>query len=146
MDFITDFYNIFLTRNPKKMIASYIKEVSKITLKDTGYKEQYLLLENLVNQNKHPVVVDSKQLLKDPKDTLKKICIYCKIPFSKKMLQWRKGPIKEDGIWSKYWYKNVHNSTGFIPYNNKKIELPSKYNLLLKQCNKYYNLMLKHSL
>ena len=36
------------------------------------------------------------------------------------MLSWDRGGIKEDGIWAKYWYENVHKSQGFKP--NKKMD------------------------
>jgi len=29
------------------------------------------------------------------------------------MLSWAPGPRPEDGVWAKYWYKSVINSTGF---------------------------------
>ena len=42
------------------------------------------------------------------------------------MLQWEKGARIEDGIWAKYWYKNIHNSSGFLPYTEKTISLNKK--------------------
>ena len=30
------------------------------------------------------------------------------------MLNWDRGGIKEDGVWAKYWYENVHKSEGFL--------------------------------
>ena len=35
------------------------------------------------------------------------------------MLNWDRGGIKEDGVWAKYWYENVHNSEGFL--KNKQV-------------------------
>ena len=37
------------------------------------------------------------------------LCDFSEIKFHSKMLSWKKGGIAEDGIWAKYWYKNVHN-------------------------------------
>jgi len=146
MGFLSNFYNIFLTRDPKLMIASYIKKAPHVSLKDTGYKDQYELLKMLIDKSSNPIVIDSNRLLKNPENILKKLCAHCEIPFSKRMLYWNKGPIKEDGMWAKYWYKNVHNSTGFIPYQKKEVTTNSKYIPLVKECNYYYKSMLEHSL
>ena len=56
------------------------------------------------------------------------------------MLSWPKGGISEDGVWAKYWYENVHNSTGFKEYNSQEeIQLPVKYNSLYKEASFYYD-------
>ena len=63
----------------------------------------------------------------------------------KKMLKWKTGPIKEDGIWSKYWYHTVHKSSGFIPYKAKP-ELPKTLLKLYNNCRPYYKNLLKNAL
>ena len=55
------------------------------------------------------------------------------------MLKWKKGPKIEDGVWAKYWYKNVHKSTGFINKNYNTIKLSYKNTKLLQSCLPYYN-------
>ena len=81
----------------------------------------------------------------NPKKILKLLCKQLSIPYSKFMLNWEKGPIKEDGIWAKYWYHGVHNSEGFLPYKKKKY-FPYKFNDLLNQCQPYYKFLLNHAL
>jgi len=144
--FTKKFYNVFLTRNPKMMIASFIKKIPNISIRDTGYKDQYDLLLLLLKLNKKPIVIDSKSLLINPQKTLTKLCKHLKIPFYNSMLTWEKGGIKEDGIWAKNWYENVHNSTEFSSYENKVKILPKEYNYLVDECNYYYNKLLKYSL
>ena len=56
------------------------------------------------------------------------------------MLSWPKGGIDEDGVWAKYWYENVHNSTGFNESTSREeIQLPIKFNSLFKEASFYYN-------
>ena len=146
INFTKQFYNVFLTRNPKMMIASLIKKIPNINIRDTGYKDQYDLLVSLLKLNKKPIVIDSKNILINPKKTLTKLCKHLKIPFYNSMLTWEKGGIKEDGIWAKKWYENAHNSTGFYSYENKVKNFPKKYNSLVDECSYYYNKLLKYSL
>ena len=124
------------------MITSFIQQIPTPTLQDVAYKYQYELLEN----GKDSVVIDSKDLLSDPKTYLKKFCNKINIPFSEQMLKWSKGPIKEDGVWAKYWYTSVHNSTEFQPYKRKEAQVPEDLKELLEECNYYYNELVKYKL
>ena len=55
------------------------------------------------------------------------------------MLEWERGPKEEDGVWAKYWYDNVHESTGFKRMNSKDLELPQHLEGLYMECLNYYN-------
>ena len=57
------------------------------------------------------------------------------------MLRWKKGGREEDGIWAKYWYKNLHDSTGFLKYEKKKIILSTRNEKLAKDCLSYYEFL-----
>ena len=39
--------------------------------------------------------------------------------FSEKMVKWPKGKRKSDGVWAKYWYGNVENSSGLNHFTKK---------------------------
>ena len=54
------------------------------------------------------------------------------------MLNWPKGSRDTDGIWGKYWYNNVINSTGFNPYTLKNSEVPDEYKSIYKESLKLY--------
>ena len=140
IDFAKNWYNIILTRSPKKSIASFSKVIRNPTLQDLGYKLQYELAKEFQRNKIEFYLLHAEDLLMNPEKHLKKICTFSKIKFSKKMLSWPKGGIVEDGVWAKYWYENVHNSTGFKESNSQaEIQLPVKYNSLYKEANFYYN-------
>jgi len=145
-EFLLDVTNIIFIRNPKEIIASYSKVIPNPTIQDIGLKQQYELYLMLEKKGKVPIVLDSKFLVKDPSFMLRKLCVVLEIPFDAKMLRWKKGSRKEDGVWAKYWYKSVHNSTGFIPYNRKNIKLTRKNKVLLKECLPYYNFLTTKSI
>jgi len=89
------------------------------TITDLGYAKQIEVLNFLVDRGKPPVVLESKELLNNPKAILTKLCDAVGIPFEEAMLSWEKGARPEDGSWAEHWYHSVHNSTGFAPYKEK---------------------------
>ena len=145
-EFLSVVTNILFIRNPEKIINSYNKIIRNPKMKDIGVKQQYELYLDLEKRGKKPIVLDSKYLLQDPKLILKKVCALLEIPFDKAMLKWEKGVRKEDGVWAKYWYTNVHNSTGFIPYIKKKINLKESNLELAQQCKPYYEFLTAKSI
>ena len=66
--------------------------------------------------------------------------------FSTNMLKWEPGPRKEDGIWAKYWYKNVHKSTGFQKKPTPDEELSPEMENLLKEARYFYQIMNQHAI
>jgi hypothetical protein len=62
------------------------------------------------------------------------------------MLSWKPGKRDTDGIWAKYWYKNVENSTSFHPYKPKLEVVPERLGDVYKECIEYYQLLHEHRL
>lgn len=141
--FTKDGYNVILTRDPKRMIASFSKVIENPSMKDIGYDDQ-LSLANYFKQNDISfIVVDSKDILMDPASKLKEICQFAGIPFEEQMLHWQKGARKEDGVWAKFWYANVHNSEGFLEYKETTTDLPSNQIALYNDALVSYNSLIK---
>ena len=138
--------NIIFIRNPEEIIASYSKIISNPKLEDIGLKQQYELYLSLEEQGNSPIVLNSKQLLQNPELMLNKLCNILEISFDQKMLRWKKGERKEDGIWAKHWYANIHNSTGFLPYAEKEIKLSASNVILAKKCKPYYEFLIAKSI
>ena len=131
--YLEDMHNIFLIRDPKQLIASFAQVIEHPTLQDIGLKHEADLLDYVTENGTYPaMVIDSNDVLKDPEMGLSNICKQLGIPFENQMLSWDKGAIPEDGTWAKYWYKNVHNSTGFTKQKTSERPLP-------KQCQALYN-------
>ncbi|MDT0559472.1 sulfotransferase family protein [Ichthyenterobacterium sp. W332] len=144
--FMTKTINIILTRNPKEMLPSFDKVISNPHIDDVGYKLHVNLLNYFKNNTIEYVILDSKRVLLNPEEVLKKLCDAVDIPFYKTMLHWDKGARSEDGIWAKHWYSNIHNSTGFIPYKPKTEPFPNHLKPLLKECQPYYEQLLEEAL
>lgn len=138
LGFLSKTVNVLLTRDPFDMLPSYAVWVEKPTLQDVGYKAHIDLLEYLQSIGQNPPVLDSKQILLNPKKVLGELCERIGIPFQEAMLSWKAGARPEDGSWAKYWYKSVHESTGFGKYVQKSEPFPEALKPLLDECLPYY--------
>lgn len=144
--FLEDTINIILTRDPKEMLPSYAKQVKNPSMRDVGYAQHLELLQYLQERESEFVVLTSKSVLVDPPGTLRKLCDSIGIPFDEAMLSWEKGARPEDGVWAKYWYDSVHQSTGFKPYQPKTEPFPEALNPLLEKCRPIYEKLVKYAI
>lgn len=141
------FIHIFLIRDPEEMLTSFIKTIPEPSLRDTAYKEQYEIFRYVTRELDHePIVIDSRELLLNPEGVLAAVCEKAGIDFDPAMLSWQKGPIPEDGVWAKYWYNNVHKSTGFKAYKPKDEEVPDRLKSLLEECRFYYEKLFEYAI
>ncbi|HIE72732.1 MAG TPA: sulfotransferase family protein [Flavobacteriales bacterium] len=145
-EFLSEVMNIIFIRNPEEIITSYSKVIPNPKMKNIGVKQQYELYLSLEERGKTPIVLDSKYLLQNPELILSELCSLLGISFDEKMLKWEKGARKEDGIWASYWYKNIHNSTGFLPYAEKEITLTNSNAELAEECLPYYEFLTAKSI
>tara|TARA_B100001287_G_scaffold105441_1_gene88659 strand:- start:542 stop:1207 length:666 start_codon:yes stop_codon:yes gene_type:complete len=138
--------NIILTRNPIEMLPSFDKVISNPKIDDVGYKAHVDLLNYMDSYKLDYVVLDATFLLKNPERVLRKLCKACGIAFDPTMLEWTSGSRPEDGVWAKYWYQNVHRSTGFQPYTEKSDPFPKHLLPLLKECERFYSVLVSKAL
>lgn len=130
--------NIFLVRHPKEVISSFAKVMAEPSLQDIGLAAQTKYLKLLLEHGQQPVVLDMEQLLLDPDKAIGWLCDQLGLPNQKEMLSWPDGPRPEDGVWAKYWYHSVHQSTGFGPYHQKDITLPKKLQKVYEEALTHY--------
>jgi len=113
------------------------------SVEELGYPQQYEIINFLKKKDKSFTVIDSKELLNNPKKSLSDWCQKINIKFDKSMLKWRKGNHINDGIWWESWYDNVINSTKFHEYEKKDINIENKYDSIYNESMKYYNYLKK---
>jgi hypothetical protein len=136
--FLDSVTNVLLIRDPTEMLPSLAKQLSSPTLRDTGLREQAIILDSILARGEEPIVLDARELLLDPPGVLRRACAGLGIPFEEAMLSWPAGPKPEDGVWAKHWYQNVHASTGFAPYKPPKDPFPPRLETLLNECLPLY--------
>ncbi len=119
LDWTRGFRHAFLVRDPRHIVASYVKSRPDVTLKDLGLERQLEIFQMVADRGgKAPPVIDTAEVQAAPKDTLMRLCTALDIPFDAAMLSWPKGPRETDGVWAPWWYAGVEQSTGFASPND----------------------------
>lgn len=140
-DFFKQTVNVLLIRDPEQMLPSLAQNLANPILRDTSLGIQTELYQQLRDLGQDPPVLDAKQLLLNPRHVLSQLCDRLGIPFEEAMLSWAPGPRPYDGVWAKYWYQNVHRSTGFEPYREKQEPFPPRLLPLLEECRPHYAML-----
>lgn len=146
LDFLSKTFNLLLIRDPKEVLLSYSKVIEQPVLSDIGIQQSHDLFHFLVRKNYHCLIVDAKRVLKDPGQQLAAICENVGLDFQPAMLRWVAGARPEDGVWAKYWYKNVHQSTGFAPFEEQVQPLPAHLEKIYEAAKPYYDFLHEHAL
>ena len=145
MEWISLFKNCFLIRDPASVIVSYLKIFDIENADLLGFRKQKEIFDYVYRlSGVIPVVVDAHDIIKDPKKMIEKICIRLGIPFLDTMLSWERGAREYDGVWTKFWYKNVNKTTGFTRTSNRVLDVPKKYIEIYNECLEYYNYLYQY--
>ena len=145
--FLSGVTNCFLIRSPIEVVASYSKVRADLTLEDLGFVQQAALFDFVIKvSGTIPLVVDSAEFLDDPENMQRAICERLGVPFRTEMISWPKGPRKSDGVWAKYWYDNVWQSTGFAPPQKRDIHLNEAETRITQDAQPYYDMLYQYRL
>lgn len=135
---IGDLRNVLLIRDPREVVASYVKSRATVTAQDIGLLQQVELFEALSGSGEAPPIIDSGDFLRAPEAHLRALCDWLGIEFSPRMLRWPKGPRESDGVWAPYWYAHVWESTGFEAPPAREITLTGAAAEVAEQCRPSY--------
>jgi len=139
--------NCFLIRDPREVIASYIKKREDPALEDLGFVQQAEIFDFVrTRTNTVPPVVDAKDVLQNPERTLRLLCEATGVEFSESMLSWAPGLRDTDGIWAKHWYGEVAKTTSFQPYHPTPGEVPAQLRKIYERCYECYERLNEHRL
>jgi hypothetical protein len=139
----TEHRHVILTRHPDGVLPSYRAHIDCPTLLDLGYVHQHRILKLA---GERAAVVTAESLFAHPADTLRALCEALDLPWQPDMLSWKKGGLPEDGIWAKYWYNGVHNSTGWESRTLQQGNTPPHLRDLRDQCLEHYLALEQHAL
>jgi hypothetical protein len=122
-DWIGRLHNVMLIRDPREVVASYVRSRAQVTAADIGLPQQVDLYDELAAYGAAPLVIDSADFLRSPELYLRELCSRHDLPFEPGMLSWPPGRRESDGVWAPHWYAAVEASSGFEPYRPREVQL-----------------------
>ena len=125
--------NALLIRDPREVVASYVRSRATVTVQDTGLPQQVELHREL-----GPPVLDAADVLRRPEPYLRALCDHAGVDFTPRMLAWPPGPRDSDGVWGRHWYEAVWRSTGFAPYRPRESRLSGTAAVVADECLPLY--------
>jgi hypothetical protein len=130
----------FLIRDPEEVIASYVQRMPHIDADAIGIERQAELFDEIATiTGRHPAVIDSNDVLRNPAAVLGQLCDYLGVDFDEQaMLHWPAGRRASDGVWASHWYHNVEQSTGFGEYRPGQVHLAQAHQALASAMRPVY--------
>ena len=114
LDWTASCRNAFLIRDPVAVLASYAEKRDRPELADIGVERQGELFEREADRlGWAPPVIDTGDVLANPRGVLTALCEALGVAFDEAMLAWPAGRRDSDGVWAPAWYDAVERSTGF---------------------------------
>jgi hypothetical protein len=135
LSWTTGFRNVLLVRDPREVVASYVRSREACEPGDIGLLQQERLLDTW---DEPPPVVDAGDFLRDPEAHLRWLCDWLGIGFTDRMLRWPAGPRASDGVWAPHWYDAVQRSTGFEPWRPREVTLSRHDAAVAEACRPAY--------
>jgi hypothetical protein len=135
---IAQLRNVLLIRDPREVVASYIKSRAEVTADDIGLPQQVELYDELAAAGAPPPIIDAGDFLRAPEAHLRALCDWLGIDFTDRMLHWPKGPRDSDGSWAPHWYAHVWESTGFEAPVAHAVQLSGNAAEVAEACRPHY--------
>jgi hypothetical protein len=130
--------NVLLVRDPREVVASYVRARADVAPEDLGLSEQVQLHDELEAAGTRPPVIDARDFLLDPESYLREMCRHVGVDFTPRMLAWPPGRRDTDGVWGRYWYDAVWRSTGFARYRPRDAQLDGQAAAVAEACLPMY--------
>ena len=129
---LTQLTHVFLIRDPREVLASYVKSRPQVTAEDIGVRQELEIFESVCGgAARAPPVIDAGEFLAAPEAQLRALCAHLGVPFTERMLHWPAGPRASDGVWAPYWYAKVLESTAFEARPAREVRVPDEYRALI---------------
>jgi hypothetical protein len=146
-NWIGDLTNAFLIRSPERVLASYAKKWSDVSLRAIGFVEQAKIFDVAAERlGRAPPVIDAEDVLSDPRGLLQALCSACGIAFDDAMLNWQAGPKPFDGVWAPHWYNAVWQSTGLAAAPQQAVKLSADLQRIADAAMPYYEKLRRYRL
>ena len=144
-EFISNFVNTFILRDPKYVLSSLYKMWPDFTLEETGYEQLYWAFRYATEAGEDPVVVDAMTFSENPVGILSAYCERVDLPFRPEALSWEPGEVEEWKRWEG-WHEAAQRSTGIERAERRDPELPQELQEAYEHCLPYYYTLAAHTI
>jgi len=144
-EFISNFVNTFIVRDPKYVLSSLYRMWPDFTLEETGYEELYWAFRYATEAGEDPVVVDAMTFSENPVGILSAYCERVGIPFRLDSLSWEPGEVEEWKDWEE-WHEAAQRSTGIERAERRDPALPEDLQEAYEHCLPYYYTLAAHTI
>jgi hypothetical protein len=116
-DFVSQFTNTFLIRDPRDLLPSLYRKWPDFTLEEAGYTALGRLFDLAHSvDGRPPVVIDADDLCLWPEHIVKAYCEATGLQFRPESLQWEARARPQLAWWEGgSWHETVQTSRGFLP-------------------------------
>jgi sulfotransferase family protein len=144
-EFIANFVNTFIIRDPKYVLTSLYKMWPDFTLEETGFEDLYWAFRYSTEAEEDPVVVDAMTFSENPVGILSVYCERLGIPFRANSLSWEPGEVEDWKTW-KGWHEAAQQSTGIKRAERRDPALPDELQETYEHCLPYYYTLAAHTI
>lgn len=131
-------HNILLVRDPREVVASYVRARESVAPEDLGVLQQVRLQQTWSEHGVSAPVIEVSDFLAAPQAYLRHLCSWVGVEFTDAMLSWPPGPRSSDGVWARYWYDAVRASTGFEAPRARSLDLAAHESQVAERCRPAY--------
>lgn len=145
--FILDLTNVFLIREPERVVASFADRMGDdFDRQEIGFSQQAEVFDRVADHlGEPPLVVDAADIRSNPESILQQLCKHLGIEFTTQMLSWSPGLHPGYGVWAEHWYGSALQSTGFAPPDTSPYPpLQGKAEEIAVWARQYYDRLAEH--
>ena len=149
-DFLSRFTHAFLIRDPALTITSMHAKWPDFDAAEVGFPEQRALFDLLTALNgTPPPVIDSGDLLENPRKVVRAFCEAVDLPFLEEALSWEPGADTAQYSWwdGGSFHANLKNSTGLTPQKRKYVDIaeaPARVQHVYRRMKPHYDHLHRH--
>ncbi|MET9500028.1 sulfotransferase family protein [Streptomyces sp. NPDC006552] len=111
--FLREATHTFIIRHPSEAISSHYAVNPELTRDEIGFARLAGIYRAVHDANgRRPVVVDSDDLVRDPRTTVREYCEQVGIAYLESALSW-KPAMREEWVGTKVWHESTSHSQGF---------------------------------
>jgi hypothetical protein len=145
-EFVANFSNTFIIRDPKYVITSLHRMWPDFTLEETGFEELYHLFRYATEVDPDDVVVvDAMTFSENPAGVLTTYCEHLNVPFRPDSLSWESADVPEWERWDE-WHEKAQQSTRIERAQRKDPPLPEELQEAYDYCLPYYYQLAAHAI